>query len=163
MYGLLEEFYNDEWYNLYKDSKNLSEFAECQRGIILKGKEREKAIKRFSKWLSKVEKGKLKDDIVYALVDEEDNMVGYITGYIRSRDKPWKVDGYLDDLYIKKEYRNKSYGKGLVNTLLKHFKDNGAKYSSLDVDIINPSAIKLYESFGFKKTKYKMQKKLSKK
>ena len=36
IYDLLIEFYNNEWYALYKNS-NLSEFADTQRPEIKKG------------------------------------------------------------------------------------------------------------------------------
>lgn len=148
---LYDLFYNDEWFNKYKKSR-MKDFANSQRTkkIELKG---------YAKWLGELKD--LPDDKLLVLEDKDkDLVVGFIVGFIRDRDKSWKVNGHLDDLYIIKEYRRKGYGKELMNHLLDWFKDKGCKYSSLEVDLINKKGIKFYEGFGYEPTMYKMMKKL---
>ena len=149
MVELFDEFYNHEWFEMYKASR-FREFADTQRA-------NKQSVKKFKKWLKNIEK--LKDEQVYVL-EVDGKMVGFIVGFIRDKDSPWKVRGHVDDLFIIKDYRGKGGGRKLIHALLKWFKERGAKYSTLGVDIINPKAIKFYEEFGYKKTNYKMIKKL---
>lgn len=145
---LYDVFYNQEWFNLYKNS-SLNEFAKYQMCNKID-------VKNYSKWLKKISKSN--DARVFVLEDNK-VVVGFIVGLIHDRDSYWKISGVIDDLYILKDYRSLGFGKKLVSKLLAFFKKSGCKYSKLNVDLLNPVAIKLYKSYGFKETMFKMIKK----
>lgn len=155
----LNVLFQEEWFKKYKKSK-LKEFADIQKIIILKGKKYKKKIRKFENWCADILK--LKDDMVFVLEDTNTkNVVGQITGYIKhQKEVKVKDKGYLDSLYIIKEYRRKGGGHKLVKYLMKWFKESGIKYVDLDVDLINPKAVKFYSDCGFKKQMYKMIKKI---
>lgn len=157
----LNVLFQEEWFKRYKKSR-LKEFADTQKIVVLKGKKYEKEIKKFENWCSDILK--LKDEMVFVLEDTKNKkVVGHITGYIKHK-KGLKVkkNGYLDSLYITKEYRGKGGGHKLVKYLMGWFKKSGIKYVELDVDLINPKAVKFYSDCGFKKQMYKMVRKLKK-
>lgn len=58
----------------------------------------------------------------------------------------------LEDLIIKKEYRNKGFGKQLLNEAIKFSKLKNLLRITLLTDFDNEIAIKFYNSFGFKKS-----------
>lgn len=58
----------------------------------------------------------------------------------------------LEDMIIKKEYRNKGFGKQLLNEAIKFSKLKNLLRITLLTDFDNEIAIKFYNSFGFKKS-----------
>lgn len=60
---------------------------------------------------------------------------------------------WLEDLYIRKDFRNKGLGKEYFNFIFKKYKK--VKRFRLEVEESNPKAIKLYKSFGFDFLEYK--------
>lgn len=56
----------------------------------------------------------------------------------------------LFDIVVKKDFRNKGYGKQLVVNLLHYGRQNGAKKAYLQVMLDNPPALSLYSKLGFK-------------
>lgn len=80
------------------------------------------------------------------LIAEEDNkVIGYIYAKINSEID----DVYIDFIGVDSNYREKGYGKKLLYSALKIFKENGVKTLLLWVDKKNEAAIKLYKSIGF--------------
>lgn len=55
----------------------------------------------------------------------------------------------LNYIFIKKEYRNKGFGKELMKYFIEFC--NNVSNITLEVNVNNIAAIKLYESFGFEK------------
>lgn len=71
-------------------------------------------------------------------------IVGYAIGQL-------KGDGAeFISLAVKPEFRQKGIGTKLVNFLINHFKEKGAKEISLNVRVENKKAISFYQNFGFK-------------
>lgn len=58
--------------------------------------------------------------------------------------------GFICWITVLKEERRKGLGKALLLESIKWFKGKGVESIELDVDLEEPSAIKLYESCGFK-------------
>lgn len=59
----------------------------------------------------------------------------------------------LDYIYIEKNKRNKNYATWLMKHLIKYSDKYKYKSISLEVNITNVNAIKLYEKFGFRVAK----------
>lgn len=77
----------------------------------------------------------IKKDIFIAVVN--DNIVGYAYGTfeIKTRDTSFYKNGdklyFLDEIYIKKEYRSNGIGSLLFKKCEEYAKENGAKYFEL--------------------------------
>lgn len=56
----------------------------------------------------------------------------------------------LFDIVTSEKFRNRGYGKKLIQNILQWGKDNGAKYAYLQVMLQNAPALKLYSKLGFK-------------
>lgn len=79
------------------------------------------------------------------LVADYDGMpVGYIVGY-RSAEN----EGHIFSVGVKKEYRGRGIGTGLIRAICDIFVTNGLKYARLEVRSSNIAAQKLYRSMGF--------------
>ena len=72
-----------------------------------------------------------------------------ITGYIEYNDIYEKID--IVNIYVKEEYRNKGVGYNILSELVNLSKRNGKENITLEVNIENDIAIKLYNKCGFKK------------
>lgn len=79
------------------------------------------------------------------LIEKGDIIVGYAIGILKYGDK-----GHLVSIAIDPEYRNLTYGKLLLEELLKTFRENSKKLVQLEVRKTNRAALKLYQNFGFK-------------
>ena len=58
--------------------------------------------------------------------------------------------GYLEGIFIKKEYRNKGYAKELLSECEKWAKEKGCKEFASDCEIDNESSFIFHTSLGFK-------------
>lgn len=76
--------------------------------------------------------------------------IGTIQGYVK---KTWlykyKV-GYVDNLFVIKEFRGKGIAIKLRNELWKWFRSKKLKYLSVDVFYFNKHAREIYKKWGFK-------------
>jgi ribosomal protein S18 acetylase RimI-like enzyme len=80
---------------------------------------------------------------------KDDTIIGFIGGIESDSTKPNEVY-ILDSLYINNEYRRLGVGKELLNHSIAYAKLKKYKYVTLGVYYENKSAIRLYESLGFK-------------
>lgn len=82
--------------------------------------------------------------------------------YVIEKDK--KIIGYfilwdmgeefhLANIAVKKEERGKGYGRMMLDKILEMAKKENKKRIRLEVRVSNERAIKIYEKFGFKKTR----------
>jgi len=78
----------------------------------------------------------------------EGKMVGNIMVYERVN-KDNEVVGYIENIFVAKEYRNKGIAKQLLNKAFKYFIDNGIEICELEVWSVNERAVNLYKSMGF--------------
>ena len=79
------------------------------------------------------------------IYEEQGRILGYIGFFV--------ILGQIDigNIAVKIDYRKKGIAKELVLYLLAFCKDNNIESINLEVRVSNIPAIKLYESFGFKK------------
>ncbi len=59
----------------------------------------------------------------------------------------------LDYIYVEKEKRNKNYASWMVKYLINYCDKSKYKNISLEVNVNNLAAVKLYEKYGFRVTK----------
>lgn len=81
----------------------------------------------------------------YFILQEKSNIIGYINYY----------DLYdrfeLAYIEVKEEYRNKKYGSKMIEYLINIGKNHNIDNITLEVNINNINAIKLYEKYNFEK------------
>lgn len=104
------------------------------------------------------------ENILNVLTDQNSSAKGYLIGDEKT------VFGYgvvnltfsmeaggntlwLEDLYIRKDYRNKGFGKQYFDFIFSTYKN--VNRFRLEVEETNPKAIKLYKSLGFEFLEYK--------
>jgi ribosomal-protein-alanine N-acetyltransferase len=85
------------------------------------------------------------DQISY-VVEVDEQLIGFIMTNMVKKNK-----AHIITLDIHADYRRKGLGSQLLTMAEEELKKKGAKSISLEVDIENYPAIKLYEKFGFKK------------
>jgi ribosomal protein S18 acetylase RimI-like enzyme len=76
------------------------------------------------------------------LFENEGQIIGY--SLLNIEQKPM----YMRQLFIKREFRNSGYGKAAIDQIMESL-----KIVEIDIDVMiwNKSAIRFYESYGFKK------------
>jgi len=80
----------------------------------------------------------------FILLEDDGKVVGCGLGVVQ--------DNFIGiyNIVVRKEYRNKGYGRDIVLNLLKLGKEDGANKAYLQVMLNNPPALKLYSNIGFK-------------
>lgn len=90
------------------------------------------------------------------VAEEEKKLIGYLD--VEFYTKPKK--GYIEDLFVYKEYRNRGIATKLISEFKKILKEKKYKYMTLEVNIKNKNAQKLYGKLGFKAKSVGMLKRL---
>lgn len=85
----------------------------------------------------------LKNCVVYFIV-EEDETIGYISYEMKGKDH-----AYLSGIVVKPEYQGRGFAREAMKMILEKLKN--IKTIDLVTHPDNARAIKIYESFGFKK------------
>ena len=111
-------------------------------------KSKEFIFKEFKEYL-------LRGTIVLAIENEE--VIGYLAGEIE--ENPYEKDGYISEVFVKKEYRDKSISTKLKDRFLEFLKEKSVILCRIDVNPDNP-AQEVYRKWGFKIDKYRMSIKL---
>lgn len=91
------------------------------------------------------------------LAIKEKIAVGFIQGVIIPKDNELfdqlthdkYLEGWIGELYVKKEYREQGIGKKLYDKAVAHFKKNNCIHVRLIVLNGNKDAVKVYEKNGF--------------
>jgi len=89
-------------------------------------------------------------------VKEDKKIIGYLHSTFFSN--PYSKGGYVEDIFIIKEFRRKGIAKKLINEFIKILKEKGYKKIHLSVNTKNIGAIKLYEKLGFEIYHYDLKK-----
>jgi len=110
----------------------------------------DKIRKEFDDFISKKNK--------FAIIIRDKEVIGYITGmFVKNI---YNRYGYIDDLFISKNFRKKEYAKSLLKEFTKIMKLKGVENIRLGVRINNRKAINFYKKNDFKTIHYEMEKKL---
>ncbi len=92
------------------------------------------------------------------IIEEKESMVGFLYGRMYRSRKNSK--GYIEVIFISKEFRR----KGLARNLIRRFTEilKGKRYNKIQLSVNqkNIGAVKLYKRLGFKILKYEMEKSL---
>jgi len=92
------------------------------------------------------------------VIGKDKRIIGYLIGSILISEH--QNYGYIDDIFILKEFRKKGLGVKLINDFIKKIKKKKVKRIRLGVNIKNKNAIKVYKKLGFKIRHYEMDKEL---
>ncbi|MFI3307189.1 MAG: GNAT family N-acetyltransferase [Mycoplasmatota bacterium] len=85
------------------------------------------------------------------LAVDGENPIGFIFGYMKfeAGEFCYNSTGFVDALFVEKEYRNNGIATSLTNLFVDWCKTKGIKEIEIGVFIDNKSAYKLYESLNF--------------
>ncbi|MFV0440384.1 MAG: aminoglycoside 6'-N-acetyltransferase [Lachnospirales bacterium] len=89
---------------------------------------------------------------VFLCADEEDVIIGFAHCSMRYEYVEGTSDGvkgYLEGIYVEKEYRSQGIGKALVDNCKFWCKENGAKEFASDCEINNVESYKFHMELGF--------------
>ncbi|OGM20442.1 hypothetical protein A2714_01275 [Candidatus Woesebacteria bacterium RIFCSPHIGHO2_01_FULL_38_9] len=99
--------------------------------------------------------------------EDDSKVIGFVSGFVGTQSKenllervPTKV-GYIEDLFVEKEYRGKHVGTNLLEKMEKYLKDKGCDSLWLEVFVPNTSAHEYYKKLGFMDREVGMLKKLN--
>lgn len=96
-------------------------------------------------WSYNVLKQELENDKTKYIIAKEKNKVVGFAGISVIFD-----EATLNNIVVKKSYRGRGIGGELLETLIELCSDLNLKSFTLEVNVENTPAIKLYEKFGFK-------------
>lgn len=97
------------------------------------------------------------------LIEHDRSVIGMVLGSLVKIPNKYTLNnekyiGFIEDLFIIKEFRNKDLGKKLFNTIEEDFKEIGIKYIELDVLEQNEIGKRFWESLGFNSVVKRMYK-----
>lgn len=110
---------------------------------------------------------KIEDFIVYL---NKGDCIGYglfcdksICGFIWAYPYQFREERrlYISEIHIRENYRNKGYGKLLLEAVEAEAKENGLGALYLHAEASNKSAIRFYESCGYEKERIQLRKELT--
>ncbi|MEQ8170116.1 MAG: GNAT family N-acetyltransferase [Candidatus Eremiobacterota bacterium] len=136
------ELFNNEDYSELKDMI-LGLYSEDPSSVSM---EEEKILKTVKELIDHQDKGQI---ILFRINNET---VGYgIIIFFWSNEYGGNII-YIDELFVKEEWRNKKIGTSFFNYLLENFGDKAVALK-LEVTPRNVRARKYYENMGFKETR----------
>lgn len=92
------------------------------------------------------------------LIKEDKKIIGYLTGSLIKN--IYQKFSYIDDIFINKNFRRKSYAKALLKNFIKIQKSKGVKKIRIGVRMNNKKALAFYRKMDFKIIHYEMDKKI---
>lgn len=107
---------------------------------------------------SKIYKEKLENINSYYIVAVEDNkIIGVLISEITHQLHRTKKSSFIEDLVVKKDYRNKGIGQLLIQEAIKYAKQIDCEVIELTCYIDNENAHRFYKRNGFEKHSYKFK------
>lgn len=98
----------------------------------------------------------LRPDYLFYIAEEDERLIGFILLNIRrdyvAGSTTWPV-GYIEGLYVEKEWRKKGVGRQLVQAAEEWCAGKGFKELGSDVDLHNKISQQFHSRAGFKKGK----------
>ena len=83
----------------------------------------------------------------FIVAESDRKILGYVTGFVERR------RSFIDNLAVAKKFQRRGLGQTLLNTIIKHFVQNGLKKIELVVKIDNFAAMQFYQKNGFTQIK----------
>ncbi|NVM17277.1 MAG: GNAT family N-acetyltransferase [Candidatus Lokiarchaeota archaeon] len=83
---------------------------------------------------------------------DNERLIGLVSMYINEEDTSF---GYITNVSIINEYKNRGIASNLLKKCIKYSKDINLNWISLKVDTKNVSAVNLYNKFNFMEEKHK--------
>jgi ribosomal-protein-alanine N-acetyltransferase len=92
---------------------------------------------------------------IFYVIKSQDKIAGYCIYYLRPviSFKCFEKESVISEIAVDKIFRGKGFAESLLKESIKEMKLNGVSSILLYVNISNTPAIRLYEKFGFRKTK----------
>lgn len=91
-------------------------------------------------------------DQLFFVAEDQKKVIGMITGHVGERDEAhiYKIEriGFVDEVCVHPNYRNKGIGNRLLETLLNHLYSQDIAFIGVGVAFKNP-AFHFYKSYGF--------------
>lgn len=87
------------------------------------------------------------------LAMNDDDAVGYVVLSVRHTMEHGGLGAYIDDLYIKTEYRRRGAASDLLNNLIVECQVRGCRSIHVEAGESNQPAIRLYTKFGLQQAK----------
>jgi ribosomal protein S18 acetylase RimI-like enzyme len=140
-----------DWEEYYKIKIEESEEYEKIIGRKINIPSKNKLKKEFEGFIENL-------DLIMFVIEVNQNLGGYINCKIHK--SFWVKRGYIDDIFVLKEYRRRGCGGELINEFVNFLKKKKIKELELSVNPRNENAIRLYAKMGFEIAKYQMRKKL---
>lgn len=89
-------------------------------------------------------------EAIIFVAEDQKELIGYIFGRIIKRPQRIKSRiGYIEDWFVKEDYRSKGTGKLLWDTLIDWFRKKRCDALETDSYLSNKRAIDFYHKFGF--------------
>lgn len=98
-----------------------------------------------------------KDNVCLLVLEDDDNIVGFIYGFLEDLTLNIEPEAILDALYIDDNYRKKGYGEKLINSFLTWCKNKNVKFITVGVLNKNYAASTLYKKIGFNSVSSKLK------
>jgi ribosomal protein S18 acetylase RimI-like enzyme len=137
------------------NKKDIGKFIELRKKYIESiNKENKIKEKPNIKKIKKEFGNFLKKNKIILVTELNNQIIGYIAGNIF--ENVWKRGGYIDDVYVYKEFRRKGIATQLIEGFLNELKKRKIKSCQLGVSKTNKKAIKLYKKAGFDLVHYEM-------
>ncbi|MEM3730384.1 MAG: GNAT family N-acetyltransferase [Candidatus Bathyarchaeia archaeon] len=98
-----------------------------------------------------------KDNAVVFVATFNNEVVGYVLGWVS---QPWDYKferGYICDCFVKEDYRRRGVGKALCREILKWFRSKNINCVEADIYTNNVASIKLFRSLGFEEVAKKFR------
>ncbi len=122
--------------------------------LILTEKEYDSNINENCVVKSMYEKFYNNDDVCLLVAKEDDDIIGYLYGYmVNNGDSYINKVCALDAIYVVENKRKQGVATKLINEFKSWAKKNDAKYAELKVCINNKEAVRLYDKLGFSDVK----------
>ncbi|PJF40857.1 MAG: GNAT family N-acetyltransferase [Chloroflexi bacterium] len=94
------------------------------------------------------------------VAEEDGQVVGYVLGVVVDLVPDMFVQersGFLADIYVLDEYRNRAIGRALVDALIEWFKSQGLRYFEWHVAVANDAARAFWYSLGGRDSMIRMR------
>lgn len=103
----------------------------------------------------------LKKNIIFVVTNDKNKIIGFVIGSLDER-KNHKLNklGYIEELFVKEEYRKQGLAQKLLEELEKEFKKKKCNHMTTHTDAENNLSQSLYTKIGMNKTTVEFWKKI---